>query len=225
VASLRHPAVARCLGRFDAYGTCFMVMEYLDGPELGELVRCAHPLPEGEVRKILGALAQSLAHVHAAGIVHGDLKPANVMLTRTGLVKLTDFGIATAVNEIESKRGTLLGGTPLYMAPELFDRGRPSPAADVYALGCVLWELLQGERLFQEKELEDLVWKKEAFVLPARQAVRPDLAPDLYAVLERSLHHDPRRRTLDLPALGAMAGRVDAALVQRVLERSSSASG
>ena len=127
------------------------------------------------------------------------------------------------MSEIKDGDGTV-GGTPWYMAPEQFEgKSPPSPLADVYSLGCLLWEMITGEPLFGENDFTALVWKKDAFVLPRAKDIRAGLAPDLYDALARTLQHDPGSRAIDLPALGRMAGPVDPELVGRVLASSDRA--
>jgi CRP-like cAMP-binding protein len=218
IGSLKNPAIIECKGRFKAYGTCFIVMEFCDGPDLGDLIYKGHPLPQDDVRRVTGSLALALHHVHAAGVVHGDIKPNNVMLMRNGSVRLTDFGIAKLMHDSRGARGSRpVTGTPWYMAPEQFLDAPPAPASDIYALGCVVFEMLAGRPLFEATDLTDLLAQKRRFKLPSSQEVRKGIAPDLYELLVSALRHGADRRRVEFSTLARDAGPVDGALVERVL--------
>ncbi len=142
-------------GRTDD-GVFYYVMEYLDGISLASLVKTDGPLPSARVAHVLRQVCESLAEAHERGLVHRDVKPANVMLCRRGglhdVVKVLDFGLVKEVAGSSGKTLTapgLLAGTPRYLAPELLSSGAPADArSDLYALGVTAFELLTGERLF-----------------------------------------------------------------------------
>ena len=135
------------LGRFAMFYTFFIVVEHIDGKSLHELIHDGGPLPAASVRKILGQLVQGLGYAHDSEIIHRDIKPGNVMITRDGQIKLMDFGLAKPTNA-NSADDRVLVGTPGYMSPELLTGGEPSPASDLFAMGCLAVELLDGDRLF-----------------------------------------------------------------------------
>jgi tetratricopeptide (TPR) repeat protein len=150
-----HPNVCRINELFDEGGTPFLCMEYLEGPHLSDWLR-AGPLRRKEAGQIALDLAQGLAAAHRSGIVHGDFKPANVILTGDAAaprVVITDFGLAyafynqLAVPDVAPAPASLHAGTRRYMAPELLNGGSPSIATDIYAYGRVLEELLPGHRV------------------------------------------------------------------------------
>lgn len=224
---LRHPGIASCHGRFPAYGTRFLVIDYVDGPSLGEVVRRIGALPEADARRAVGSIAKALAHVHAHGVLHGDIKPANVLVGLDGHVRLTDFGIATAMDEAASsapRPDTLrLSGTPRYMAPEMFLGAHRSEATDIYALGCVLWEVLAGRPAFPMEDIGGLVLAKRRFDAEAARDVSPTAPADLVAALAGFLDPDPSARTGTLASLAAEAGDISQDVIARVVAARSAA--
>ncbi|MEO3788053.1 protein kinase [Actinocorallia sp. B10E7] len=148
LAAVRSPGVVRVLDFGTASdGTVFMVMEYVAGLTLaGKLA--TGPLTEPETLTLVASIARSLSAVHAAGIVHRDVKPANIMLNPDGTVILVDFGIAVAQDGPKLTQSGALVGTPSYLAPEQANGGPITPATDLYALGVVAYECLTGRPPF-----------------------------------------------------------------------------
>ncbi|NUT06368.1 MAG: serine/threonine protein kinase, partial [Hamadaea sp.] len=145
IARIAHPNVAQV----HDYGEVptstghvpYLVMEFVEGVTLADRLRSG-PLPPPEAAAIAAQVASGLAEAHRLGVVHRDVKPGNIMLTAAG-VKILDFGIATLANGRDSDGGRLIG-TPTYTAPERLRPGAATPAADVYSLGVVLYEMLTG---------------------------------------------------------------------------------
>lgn len=152
---LDHPAIPRLLHRGYRQEEPYLVMEYVDGPSLRELLDLRRPFPFGAAVAVAVQIAEALGHAHTNGVVHRDLKPGNVVIAaEDGTAKLLDFGIAH-LTDPDATRYTALGATPGsagYMAPEQL-RGQQdvSAAVDLYAFGCVLFELLTGEKPFEDK--------------------------------------------------------------------------
>ena len=143
-ARLSHPNVVRVYDVGDEGGRPFIAMEYVDGETLAELVARRGPLPPDEVAELGVQICRGLAAAHAAGLVHRDVKPQNLLLRRDGVLKLGDFGIAFGA---EGTRLTMAGtvlGTAAYLAPEQARGEEVTAAADVYGVGAVLYELLTG---------------------------------------------------------------------------------
>jgi serine/threonine-protein kinase len=145
VAALDHPSIATLyeVGETET-GRLFIAMAFYEGETLQERL-ARGPLPVAEAVRIAQQIASGLAAAHVRGITHCDLKPANVLLTRSGAVKLLDFGIARIAGDEETRGGELLG-TRLYMSPEQLSGVGVDPRSDVWALGVVLYEMLTGER-------------------------------------------------------------------------------
>lgn len=156
--SLAHPNIVRVYD-FDRDGsTVYMTMEYLAGQSLAKVLRAPgfQGLEEGEALRILADVARALIFAHENGIVHSDFKPANIILTENGKVKVIDFGIARAFqrpddSDMEATRfdpGTLGALTPTYASPEMLEHREPDPRDDVYALACITYEMLTGRHPF-----------------------------------------------------------------------------
>jgi serine/threonine protein kinase len=194
---VRHPGLLdiRCANE-TAQGIPYLVMEYLDGESLSALAE-RQPLPIGAILAIAAQIASALVALHAAGIVHCDIKPDNVfVLYETGpggwpRIKVIDFGVARTTKDPALPDGAIVG-TPAFMAPEQW-RGAPVPKSDVYALGCVLYELVTGTALFSGA-LPQLM-RAHCEHLPERPSVRcPSLDPELERLIIRALAKDPAMR-------------------------------
>jgi serine/threonine-protein kinase len=187
-ARLSHPNV---VGVYDAGeaddGRPYIVMEYVDGTTL----EGSGPLPPAEAVALAVQACQGLACAHAAGLVHRDVKPHNLLLRTDGTLKVADFGIARAAEATAlTQVGTVLG-TAAYLAPEQAAGEQVTAAADIYALGAVLYELLTGRPPYEPESLADLASRPE--ITPVR-----DLAPDVPTHVEdavmRALARDPAYR-------------------------------
>lgn len=154
---LTHPNIVRVID-FDRDGaTVFMTMELLRGRTLAEILRTPHfeGVTRAEALPIIENIANALQFAHERRLVHGDLKPGNVMITETGAAKVIDFGIARAVAQPISKlarrpprRSSVSGLTPAYASPEMLEDKAPDPRDDVYALACMAWEIMTGRHPF-----------------------------------------------------------------------------
>jgi len=206
-AGLNHPNIAAIYDvlEADADTGMFIVMEYVEGTSLDEMVRLG-PLPVRRVLQIGLELADALAAAHAQGVVHRDLKPSNVRLTAAGHVKVLDFGLARILDadvrvRDDSDRDTAtlteanqLVGTPAYMAPEQLRGGRGDQKSDIYGLGVLLFELLTGRRPFDAPTPIDLAVQALTKGVPDVRAGRPDVPADLAAVIARATAIEPHDR-------------------------------
>lgn len=191
IESFDHPNIVRMLGRFKAFRSYFIVMEFCDGVSLDRISRQHGPLPEVVVRLVLTQLATALRYAHDRNVVHRDIKPSNVMLTRTGDVKLMDFGLANPLDE-GSTTGHI-AGTPRYMAPEQL-RGEPvDTRADLFAFGMTAWKLITGRDLITEKSLIGIQKRHAAWKIPPLEGVPEDLT----RLIESCLSLTPAERSLD----------------------------
>ena len=222
LAELRHPGIVRYVahGR-TASGELYLAMQWLEGVDLFDRLG-AEPLTVEESVRVIGNVAEALAFAHHRGIVHRDLKPTNIFLLEgdPDLVKLLDFGVARRGGYARpmTRAGVLLG-TPGYMAPEQArGTGALGPSADVFALGCVLFECLTGRPPFVAEEMM-AVLAKVLFEQPPRlRELRPDLPAELEVLVARMLAKDPEERLQSaaevraaIDALPAMSGRAPAA--------------
>ena len=187
-------------------------MEFCEGVDLARWVSSRGRLPESQVRPILGQLACALEYVHGRGFVHRDLKPGNVMITRDGEVKLTDFGIAVpevvVVDQLATGRHAMMG-TPAFMAPEQMAGGPLDRRTDIYALACLAFELLTGHHLFSAQSIPELVQQKQTLSLPAAGAIGDGISSELFEFLQSALRAMPDERPSSLAPLVAWAARCD----------------
>jgi serine/threonine-protein kinase len=202
-ARLAHPNVARVLDLGEEEGRPYLVMELLEGESLAARIARSGPLAPAEAAGIAAAVADALHAAHRAGVVHRDVKPGNVFLTAGGDVKVLDFGIAAAAWEGSLTGGELIG-TAAYLAPERA-LGRPAtPAADVYALGVVLYEMLSGRPPFSGEDGLALASAHiHARPVPLRQAA-PWVPAPLAAACERALAKDPAERPASAAAFAEL---------------------
>ncbi len=212
VARLSHPNIVTVIDRGDDDGRQYIVFEHVDGENLKELVRRSGRLPVRRAIELALQVADGLAFAHQEGLVHRDVKPQNVLLSREGEVKVTDFGIARSL-EVEhgvTQTGTVLG-TGEYLAPEQAS-GKPiSPATDVYSLGVVLWEMLAGEVPFSGENFVAVALRHVNEPVPSLREIRPDVSPRLAAAVERALAKDPAHR---FPSMAALAKELRACLAE-----------
>jgi tRNA A-37 threonylcarbamoyl transferase component Bud32 len=218
-AQLDHPRIATIyeLGHHD--GRMFMAIQLLSGGSLADRIKTQGRLTFSEAARVVDDIAQALDYAHAAGFTHRDVKPSNILLNRRGDAILTDFGLVKAAESSVIARTTMGGliGTPAYIAPEIWEGLSEGAGADVYALGCVLFEILTGELLFTGTTPPAVMLKH---FQPHRY---PDHWPDdtpaaIEAVLERALARDPAARYASAGALAAdlraMAQRIADPLVE-----------
>ena len=199
-ARLAHPNVVRVFDVGEAEGRPFIAMEYVEGETLAELVARRGPLPATEVATLGVQMCAGLAAAHAAGLVHRDVKPQNLLLSSDGVLKLGDFGIAVGY---EGTRLTLEGtvlGTAGYLAPEQARGEQVTAAADIYAVGAVLYELLTGEPPRSISALADL-GAEGGFDPPDVAARAPGAPPDLVATVATCLAVRPEDRPRSAAAL------------------------
>ncbi|MBT2398335.1 protein kinase [Streptomyces sp. ISL-100] len=178
-------------------GLPYLAMELLDGHPLADLIDEEPQLPVSWVAAVGAQIAAGLTAAHTAGVVHRDLKPANAMLTRDGTVKVLDFGMGSVVDDPDQTRLTSTGvsvGTARYMAPEQFRAERVSASADLYALGCILYELLIGRPPFSARTPFELSEQHQHERPPLLTLVRPDLPAELVRLVDRLLEKDAELR-------------------------------
>lgn len=205
-AGLRSPHVVEVLdAQVTPAGAALIVMELVEGPSLEAVLRARGALPVPEALRVAAHVAAALAVTAAAGIVHRDVKPANVLLAPGGAAKLTDFGVARSLTpggRSLTRTGQGLG-TMAYMAPEqVWDAKRVDPRADLYGLGATLYHMLAGRPPFDPRSVEDLE-RTLAAPPPPLAAARPDCPPAVADLVHGLLQKDPfDRRPPSARALG-----------------------
>jgi serine/threonine protein kinase len=192
-ARLAHPHVVLVFDSGEDDGVPFLVMERLPGGTLADEL-AAGPLTLDRVRQVAGEILAALAAAHGAGIIHRDIKPGNVLLTEDGHVKVSDFGIAKTVDDVDQTQTTELIATPGYLAPERLAGAPASPQSDLYSVGVVLYEALSGRRPFEGDTPLAVMRAIERGDAEPLKWLRPALPADLVAVIERAMSRDPSQR-------------------------------
>lgn len=197
-AALVHPNVASVFdfGELlddDGSGTRrpFLVMELIPGRPLSDLLRSGEPMPPERAAEVVAQAADAIAAAHAIGIVHRDVKPANLLVTPDGTVKITDFGIARAGDSAAITQTGQIIGTPHYISPEQAEGKPATPASDIYALGVVLYECLAGERPFNR---DTPIQVALAHLREEVPPLGPAVPAHLRAIVDKALAKDPAER-------------------------------
>ncbi|GAA2386522.1 serine/threonine-protein kinase [Dactylosporangium salmoneum] len=200
LAGLEHPSVIRVKNLVTDKSMLAIAMELVAGPDLRRRLRAEGPLPPAVAAEVVAQIADALAYVHANGIVHGDVKPGNLLVpTDGGPVRLADFGVARRLDRPAGPTHA----TPEYVAPEVVAGGSPSPASDVYALGVVLFELICGRSPYRGGSPNDVL-RRHADCVPVPP---PGMPAALWPVIEACMELDPRMR----PTAASIVGRLRAA--------------
>lgn len=177
----------------DSHGTifCFIVMEYVRGESLADLLSREGSLPEAMALDVMEQAAHGLASIHSLGMVHRDIKPGNLMVTQEGKVKITDFGIAKAAAAVPLTRTGMVVGTAQYVSPEQAQGQEVGPASDVYSLGVVGYEVLSGKRPFTGDSSVSVVL---AHINQAPPALSTSISAQTRELIGISLRKEPGRR-------------------------------
>ncbi len=212
---LRHPAIVEVLETGVAGGSPYIVMDYVDGRNLRQVLsQCASRkilLPVDFAAYVAHVVSQALAHAHAGcdeagqplGIVHCDVSPSNVFVSRLGEIKLGDFGVAIAEGTWHS--GTKTFGKIHYLAPEQIRGEQPTPRSDIFALGAMFFELLTNEQAFPGKDVSEVGQRILVGKLRAPSELRPEVVFDHDAMVLRCLSPDPEER---YPSAAAFADEI-----------------
>lgn len=192
---LSHPGIVTVhdAGVDDASGLSYIAMEYIQGRSLKELQKASYAFTFVEIARVGAAIATALDYAHARGVIHRDVKPANVIVTPQGTIKITDFGVA----RLESSNLTTTGqfiGTPNYMSPEQITGSAVDGRSDLFSLGVVLFELLTGRRPFLGSSLTEVSYKIVHAPRPIPSRVREGVPTGFNPVVLKLLEIDPARR-------------------------------
>ena len=192
-ASLEHFHILPIYDYGEYDGMPFIVMRYLDGGTLQTRIKQG-PLSPDETVRIIRQVADALDFAHSHGVIHRDIKPSNIMLDRQGNAYLTDFGIAKMGEGTSQLTGSGIVGTPAYMAPEQTKQGPPTPAADVYALGVTLFEMITGQVPFSADTPIAQILMHLQDPVPSLREASPGIPPELDAILQKAMAKSPRDR-------------------------------
>jgi serine/threonine protein kinase len=196
-AALSHPNLVAVFDVGEEDGLPYIVMEYVEGETLADLMRRSGRVDPGQAVDLLLQVCAGLEHAHAAGLVHRDIKPQNLLVRSDGVAKIADFGIARTLQATRlTQVGTVLG-TAAYLAPEQAAGERVTAAADIYSLGAVGYELLSGRTPYELESLADLALERKP------PAPLPDVPAELDSIIFRCLSRDPA----DRPPSAALVAR------------------
>jgi serine/threonine-protein kinase len=218
LAALNHPNIVNIYDTGEYEDSPFIVMEYIRGETLAEMIRRRAPLSVADKLKLMEELCAGLAQAHEAGIIHRDIKPANLMVDQQNRLKILDFGIARVAEASETRVGmpltqvNIMIGTPGYMSPEQIEGGDVDHRSDIFAVGAVCYELLSYDEAFGGQNTRQI----EAQVLRGQPkpliSIVPGLDPELDEVVARALKRDPNKRYQDAATFERALARVRARL-------------
>jgi serine/threonine-protein kinase len=205
-AKLNHPHILPLFDSGEAKGFLYYVMPFVEGESLAERLRYERQLAYDEAVRIAGEVASALDHAHKRGVIHRDIKPANVLLSG-GHAVVADFGIARAVSAAAEPGITEQGavvGTPMYMSPEQAagDTGEVDARADIYSLGCVVFEMLAGKPPYDAPTLQATIAQAVSGFVPDVRDMRPEVPTSVGVPSAGGLEVGPRRGRRTLRAAG-----------------------
>ncbi|GGU37377.1 serine/threonine-protein kinase [Nocardioides albus] len=213
-ARLVHPNVVAVFDLVRDDDKPWLVMEYVEGKTLAHMVRDDGPMSVEDAARLIGQIASALRSAHAAGIVHRDVKPANIVVGRADRAKLTDFGIARGVDSQTTQTGQVTG-SPAYLAPEIATGGRATPASDMWSLGATLFQALTGEPPYGIGDNALATLYRVVHEDPPRTPLAGRLAP----LLEHTMAYDPAERWSAEDVVDFLAGRLPAEKLEPVALR------
>ena len=206
-AALNHPNIVTVHDYGDVASQPFIVMEYVQGDTLADIIRRKVPVSLNDKLRWLGELCMGAAYAHTHGVLHRDIKPTNLMCNRSGQLKILDFGIARMMGTL-SPKATALVGTPGYMAPEQILGESLDHRADLFSIGVVGYEMLAYTEAFPGETLPTITHRILTQEPVSLSHLVPDLPAELVTVIERTLRKDPAERFESAAALGAAFARI-----------------
>jgi len=190
---LAHPSIVAVYDVGEDYDLTYMAMEYLEGESLQRFCKKGFLLPLRKALFVVSEVALALDYAHRQGVIHRDVKPANIMVLKDGKVKVTDFGIAKAVSSSQTKSGIVLG-TPNYMSPEQINGQEIDGRSDIFSLGVVFFELLTGVLPFRGKNLTNLFYEITQVKHPSPREINPKVPNPVEQIVDKALSKDPEQR-------------------------------
>ncbi|HZC67835.1 MAG TPA: serine/threonine-protein kinase, partial [Nitrospirales bacterium] len=190
---LSHPNIVTIYDAGDEEDLGYIAMEVLEGITLKDWCRKENLQPIKQVLELVTDVAEALDHAHSQGVVHRDIKPGNIMFTKDGIAKITDFSIARITTSTKTRTDVIIG-TPSYMSPEQVTGEKVDGRSDLFSLGVVLYELLTGERPFQGENIASLIFQiaNKPYRSPAQ--IRADLPSCCAAIIDRALRKEVAKR-------------------------------
>jgi len=196
-ARLRHPNIVLVSDVGEKDGRFYLVMDYLDGQNMASMLKEKGPIPLLQVKALLGPIAEALDYAHSQGLIHRDVKPANIILCKNGSPILTDFGLVKSLNEISGYSLTstdVAMGTYEYMAPEQIQGKELTPAADQYSFAVMVYQMLSGQIPFSGVTPFEIQQGHVNRPIPNPLQYNPILTLGIFAILQKALAKDPTQR-------------------------------
>jgi len=190
---LSHPSIVSIYDVGEDYDLTYLAMEFLTGSDLVKYCKKGSLLPLKKALQIVNETADALDYAHNNGVIHRDVKPANIMLLKNGKISVTDFGIAKAISLSETKSGVVLG-TPNYMSPEQINGQPIDGRSDIFALGVVLFELLTGRVPFRGKNMTNLLYNIIQTRQPSVREINPKVPKACEQIIDKALAKSPDKR-------------------------------
>lgn len=207
-ARLRHRSIVRVFEAGEDQDRLYLAMELVNGHTLSRTLRERHTFDLEPALRIARAVVGALEHAHDHGVIHRDLKPANIMLLPGDHVKVMDFGIARVFGQARLTSSNIFLGTPIYAAPESVDPKRITEQVDLYALGIILFEMLEGRPPFEADSVLDALALHRSQPLPDCATLPKPLPPALWALIEALCSKRPEGRPTGAREVGAEIDRL-----------------
>ncbi len=191
--TLSHPNIVTIYDAGEEHDLAYIAMEYLDGEDLQKYTKRVHLLPMRKVIEYVADIADGLEYAHQKGIVHRDIKPANVMLLKTGVVKITDFGIARITASSQTQTG-IVKGTPHYMSPEQISGEKVDGRSDIFSLGVMLFQLASGDLPFKGDSPAALMHQIMNVPHPDPRSINPKILKPLATIIDKAMEKNREKR-------------------------------
>jgi eukaryotic-like serine/threonine-protein kinase len=195
VANLSHPNIVTVHDFGNEGQAYYIIMEFIEGQNLKEIIKTLGALPINRALNLAIQICAGIGFAHRAGLVHADIKPQNILVTKEDVVKVTDFGIAQAFTETQPvQKLDVVWGSPQYFAPEQARGEKPTPASDVYAIGVVLFEMLTGRLPYMGQNQQELAMAHIRERVPLVSEFNPNIPANLSQIVEKVMGKDPMQR-------------------------------
>ncbi|PJF41648.1 MAG: serine/threonine protein kinase [Chloroflexi bacterium] len=195
VANLMHPNIVTVHDVGSDGQTQYMVMEYVEGQDLKKIIRSTGALGVERTLRLAIQICHGIGYAHRAGLVHADVKPQNILVTKEDVVKVTDFGIAQAFSDTQPReKQSVVWGSPHYFSPEQAKGEKPTPASDVYAIGIVLFEMLTGQLPYSGANQQELALAHVRSEIPLITSIDPNIPENLANVIYKVMSKEPSAR-------------------------------